>query len=643
MCDDHCETVDDDSSSWGLTRRGLLTGTAALAGGLLASGRGSLLHPSSAAAVSTVAASSPTNGQGLLAYRHAMHVHTSYSEGGGSVEAQIAEASANGFDTLWTTDHDWRMSAYEAPDVFHFPALTERVQGSPYTWKPDALGALKARSGSISADGSPGDTAPGSGALVVKATSSGRDEATYRYVLDGGKANLRHRASLTGVTLLLDVLPQLGSGDAWGTVEIQMSYRPPIGGRHGGRYRLLYELGTAPVSHSAAGLVGRVRKQVTEGQWNSLRLDPLADVALLWPDLVAADSNLGQLFLGVTSRKRAAGTVSYSWLRFERATSHGDEPLRTQRELIAAYAERYPLLTVRQGIEVSGTHEHSNWFGGEPSLIDYRQGTPTLAAATALGHSYGCLVSLNHPLGSHGAGLTPAEQAVKRRKVAEELLASNVHGMDVVEAGYRLRGGGTLEAHLDLVDTLWRAGHWVTATGVNDNHGGTHGSWAHEANRFYTSLWQSTADAGDSLAALRRGSAFVGELGGFSGYLDLSVDGTPMGSASVDPLRDAADLVVHAWDLPTDAVVQVMRGPVDYTNALDPGTTLLSELSATELASGSATVSVPTTTSCFVRVQVRTADGRRVAFTNPVFLLREEPPEGRALPEDRRALVELPI
>ena len=646
MCEDHehDDVASDGDRAWRLSRRGLLRGAAALGGGLVLGGPRSLLHPAQAAPVPRSSSSSPVNGQGLLAHRHAMHVHTSYSEGAASLEAQIVEASRNGFDALWTTDHDSRMSAHQAPEQFHFTGLSETEQRGTYVWKPGTVGSLSSRSGGTSPGAaSAADPAADKGGLTVSAASSGTAEATYRYVLLGKQANQRQRTNLAGTVLRLEVRPQLRGTDSWGTVEIQTSFRPATGGRPAGKYRLLYELGLAPAGRAVQGLVGRVRVPVDDGRWNSLTLDPVADLARLWPDLVAADSSLIHLSLGTTSRHRAAGTVAYSWLRFQRTATDGDSPLHTQRELIEQYASRYPSLVVRQGIEVSGTSDHSNWYGGDPHLIDYRQGTPNVTAATALGHGYGCLVSLNHPFGSHGSGLSASEEAAKRRHVAADLLAVGVHGVDVVEAGYRSRGGVSLETHLDLVDTLWRAGRWVTANGVNDNHGGGTGDWAREPNRFATSLWQSSADAGDALASLRRGAAFVGELRGFSGFLDLSVDGTPMGSASVQPLRALAELTVYAWELPSGSVVEVVRGPVDYRDAVDPGTAVLARLTGSDLATGSARVPVPTESSCFVRVQVRTSDGRLVAFSNPVFLLREEPPPGRALPPVRRSAADLPV
>ncbi len=48
---------------------------------------------------------------GLFEYRVALHVHSRYSDGGGTPERIIAEARRVGLDVLWLTDHDGRWAA----------------------------------------------------------------------------------------------------------------------------------------------------------------------------------------------------------------------------------------------------------------------------------------------------------------------------------------------------------------------------------------------------------------------------------------------------------------------------------------------------------------------------------------------------
>jgi hypothetical protein len=56
---------------------------------------------------------------------------------------------------------------------------------------------------------------------------------------------------------------------------------------------------------------------------------------------------------------------------------------------------------------------------------------------------------------------------------------------------------------------------------------------------------------------------------------------------------------------------------------------------AEELETGSADLSLDTSRSSFVRMEVRDASGATVALSNPVWLLRDQPPGG--IPEARGA------
>ena len=76
---------------------------------------------------------------------------------------------------------------------------------------------------------------------------------------------------------------------------------------------------------------------------------------------------------------------------------------------------------------------------------------------------------------------------------------------------------------------------------------------------------------------------------------------------------------------PAGASVEVVRGVVDYAGTT-PSTTIVARIRDTDLGAGTAALDVDTGLSCFVRTQVRTATGKVVALSNPVWLLREQPP-----------------
>ncbi len=110
----------------------------------------------------------------------AMHIHASFSEGIGSMEAQLTQAAANQVDVVWRSEHDWRMSAYGYRGVVHFDAMTEKEDGLPWTWVPRTSGSLSESSGRIvTTPSSPLDpSVPGS--LRVTATSKGSSVAVNR-------------------------------------------------------------------------------------------------------------------------------------------------------------------------------------------------------------------------------------------------------------------------------------------------------------------------------------------------------------------------------------------------------------------------------------------------------------------------------
>ncbi len=582
------------------------------------------------------ATAGPTIG-GLTALRGAMHVHSCFSEGTASLHSQIAEAARNGFDVFWPTDHDWRMSAYQAPTTFHFAALTETVVTKSYTWTPATTGsATSVTGGIVKTPVTSRDTAKSKGSLKVEVLSSGTAAASRRYLLSNSSSY--QRSNLAGQKILVDVYPSLIGTNAWAEVLLTLSYRPATGARAAGSYQISYRIGTAAPSRTTQGLLGIVTIRLPAGSFGTVTLDPVADAAALWPDIVATDNALIDLRLGVTSRSKSRARAYFGYLRFQRTLVSGDQPFQTQAAMVQQYAARYPALTIGHSVEVSGVAEHANWFGGEQHLINYAGPRPAdvVANASTLIHAGGGLASWNHPFGTAGgAVVTQAQQDTLRRTVAKKMLDRHVGGVDIVEAGYRQRGTVSLESHLALFDTLIRNGYWVTGTGVNDNHAGTTGGWSTEANRFYSTTWAASTAEADLLDSLRSGRVFVGELGGFNGHLDVSVEGNPMGSVSVMPGTTSRELAVTALDLPTGAKVEVVRGPVDYSNSYDPATTVVQTLTGAEFVDGQASVGIDTSTSCFVRLNVVNSAGRRVAFSNPVMLLQSEPAD--EVPDHRRA------
>jgi hypothetical protein len=594
---------------------------------------------------------------GYRDYTMAMHVHSSFSEGKASMQAQVSEAFANTIDVLWWTEHDWRMSAHGYRTTVHFDSLTQESEaGRPWTWQPQSSGAPTSVGGGIvSSPLSPRDPSQVGALRVTCVSSTSSTPASYRYYGNAGPARANQRANVTGQRLSVDVMPATVGPDAWLEILLTLSYRPAQAGRPAGQYQLSYRLGTAPAGRAVDAttpLLGVVTIPVAPGSYQTVTVNPAADVAAIWPDVMAGDNGLYDMWLGASSRNRATADGYFDYLTIQRAQAAGDAPLHVQAGFMAALGSAYPQMAQYAAQEASYFDQHMNLFAGDQHLYDYGQwpnvwsNQPNAAFATYLSdliHGSGGLSAFNHPFGPAQKGLsTGADQDAARHKLVAALLGNGACHADIVELGFRQRGNASLETHLAVGDSLWRNGLWVTASGTNDNHTGGVGEWHKENNRFTTSAWADSAAEPDLVTALAGGRVFVGELGSWAGTLDLSVDGVvQMGQVSVRPGLASRSLTIQAAALPVGATVELVQGPVDYAGAavLDPGSTVVTKLPASAFASGSAVLPVDTSTSSFVRVAVLSSTGTRIAFSNPVWLLREAArtsvPAGRVSADSR--------
>lgn len=629
MCDDG--NGHEDNASGHLGRRSFLTGLAAL-------GAAGLGRRSAAAGPGV----RPVTPDGLGAYRLGLHLHTSFSELTGSVLGHLQQAGRAGFDAVSFTDHDWRMQRMLSRRNFHFSDWSEAEFGRDWTLVRTAGAGLAVAVGTIRTDlVTPADTGTAKGSLCLQATASGTTPAALAYRFETATTgSLRNETgNLGGRTVRLDVLQTQGGGpDAYGGLRLRLSQHPAWQGLPAGSpvldYRFRGDI-TVP-ARRRQGLLGIVEIPVPAGTWTTVAVDPASDAAALWPELPAHDSSIVRIELLATSGAQVPCEVFFGWLRLDYDTSI--DPIGLRRSVVDAYRTALAAPAVLDGMEFS-LGPHVNGFGpGGRTYYDYGPVSafgPPLPADTGtrivqLIHGLGGVASFNHPFGTDaGVPSAAGQRTALRRTVTGQVLATGAYGADLLEVGFRQRGGVTLAEHLALWDVLTRNGRWITGTGVSDDHTGN--NYAGFTNRFYTSPWARSSAEPDLLEALRSGRSFVGYLGSFAGSLDLDLEGNPMGSVSVrtEAGLTARSLTVRAGGVPAGATVVVRRGAVDYAGSasLDPATAVVAELPASAFAAtGSAAVTVDTGTSAFFRVEVVGSGGRVVAFSNPVSQLREEPP-----------------
>jgi hypothetical protein len=601
-------------------------------------------------------AARPAAADGTHAYSMAMHVHTSFSEQDGSMEAQLAQAATNSVDVLWWTDHDHRMDGLGYRDTVHFSSLTEEVppqsQGKPWRWQKVTHGPLAGQSGGgiVASPSSPNDPVSG-GSLRLTAKSSTGATAKYGYFANSTHSDWNYRDNLTGQSLKIDVLLAGGWTDGYLEMLIDTSFHQPSGGRPAGQYSLAYRFvppgrRAGRTAHSNEGVITIPVVPSGRESWYTAVITPPVDIAALWPDLDYRDFGLYELTLSAASTGELVEGY-FDYLRFDRTVS-GEAAFRQQQSMGSALTGRYPSVAQQQGLEVSFQYPHINWFG--PGVVVPQYGeltesewhpylTHTLIPQI---HRSGGLVSYNHPFGTSFTThrLSSTQQREFLVKVATRLLPSGstlaALGTDLLEVGYRLRGGVDLGHHAGLWDIMSRNAVFLTGNGVTDDHYGQ--GWRGLLNNWSTSVWAASTGQPDLVAALAAGRAWSGSMSAYPSSMDLLVDGEiPMGAVSVSGVPNRR-LSVTATGLASRGSLQVLQGDVDYAGKADPAanTQVIASYPANDLRGGKASLTVDTTAGCFVRTQALDDSGAIVGLSNPVWLLRQAPPRG--IPGPRQSL-----
>ncbi|MFL6180895.1 MAG: hypothetical protein ACJ73J_01165 [Actinomycetes bacterium] len=587
----------------------------------------------SAAAVAGVgAAVGPLVGKVALAsgselpVRMAMHIHASFSEGTGSMQAHLAEAERVGVDVIWWTEHDHRMVARNYLTDVHFNGFTEWTNGVHLTWQLSSSGTVASTPAIAIVSKPASDTDPGGRAMRVSALSTG-DLGGTRTATAKPKSYALN-TSIDGTTITFDVRPIDVGDDAWFDIIVQTSYRPALSGRPAGQYRMRYRIGGGrPIGTvvETDPLDGLIVLGPETGRWSTITLDPVSDFTQLWPDIDFRDAALTSFAFASTSRNSTVSSTAVDGLHFNRVRKNGNAVLAVQRELMDHYTPLYPSVVQQQGVELSENTPHINWFGAPDIWPASDPANSDVALAIATVHASGGVASYNHPFGTSGGQFSAGQRSMKRRAMASTMVTERAFGADVVEVGYTGgRAGMSQSDYIALWDVMSRNLVFATGTGVTDDHSGS--DWTGEKWRHVTGVWAQSTDVPDLQAALRSGRAWFYDPASFSGTLDISAAGfVPMGSVGMVH-ADRTPLRVDATGVPADWRVVVISGVADEigTIRLDPQVTSRS-YPASSLVNDVLNVKVPSAVSMFHRVVLRDAAGTIQAYSNPLWLLRTMP------------------
>lgn len=501
----------------------------------------------------------------------ALHIHSSFSEGAGSFGNQVHLAAQSGYDLVWWTEHDWRVTCDQHLEHVGFEAdepilLTEETKDGGGSGIVDGI-----------------DVRDGERSLHLR--SSGERE-TVRLTTTNSRLAYT-LASGIEVDLAFH-LREFGPGDVF-EVDFALSRHP------GERRHLTYQLGSDLEERADPDLDPVFRRHVLPGGWGRVQFRLSEDAALRWPD--GQDNNVKAVrFTLIPAAGRAAEVfVDDLRIRHERC---GMELLEVQRE----WAQLYPNVRHLVGGEISRFVPHVSRYGATSSVLPYdgrrsTAGEPPLFSvpeSVERVHASSGVASWCHPFFG--------KMTRKYGDLWEETIAGRFADADAIEVGYRARGQRSLQDHLELWDRVSVAGVVMTGLGVNDSHVNSWGQW--ESN-FCTWLHASPDDEAALLDVLRNGDAFFGDPVAFRGRLELECGDARMGEIVGGEGPRHFRIILRA-----DASERVVRLVADGDLIREwraAGDATLEH----ELAPGAARV---------VRAEVWSTEGQPLAFTNPIWL-----------------------
>lgn len=552
----------------------------------------------------------------------ALHVHSSFSEGTGSMRAQLEEASALGVQALWWTDHDWRMSGQGYLDQLS-PA---DLDGTEVRWTLETSTSAPGGSHRV-LPASAGVNDSGHATLHLEARAGGQRRVERRLLARSERS--LYSTSLHGQQWTVAVNLEERQDRAFLALDLLTSRRPASEHGSAGPYRLSYRFSDHREGLQVVDHVAEIYIRVPQGTWQDVVVQPALDLAAAWPAFDARDASCTQLSVAALAWGKGAVAGRFGEVAITRKHIRGQEPAVTQQDLMRQYAAEFPDVHQMQGVELSQETPHICWYGSRIRLPGKKDGAP-VSMVPEIRRTGGVSIYA-HPFGVGGGTRTRADQHSLVAKRAAELDSTRAHGCDALEVGYRQRGGADLESHQSLWDACSRSGLFLTGVGVSDNHSGM--NWASQTNNFVTWLWAASTDQDELLAALVQGYAFFGDPALFAGRLDIRCGSHHMGQVLVSTGR-TTQIYLMATDLPPGSELELLQFMMDgETRSSATASGVIARYPADALDSGGVEVDVSTTNDGLVRTRVRRAEGDVIALSNPLWFVKD--PGSHSIPPQR--------
>lgn len=579
-----------------------------------------------------------------------LHIHQSMSEGEASFRGNVEAARRGGvIDVIWFTDHDWRMALHSYVSEFGFEegigpethVIPRRIikPGPPEDqaisgWWPGDHGRgtdpgdMETRPAELPAGlvaaSSTRVSEPvheGRGALRLEATAA-EDAADFaahslQFKASGFRAI---RPLAAGIKVHLSIYPAEEAGpDARIRVRFVLSEQPPDL-----RAELNYWLADSLPEDTAERRRQKIADHLvtyTTGEWNHLTFDLTEDA--IADGIGGMDNAMADMRISVEARNGTRVAAVFDGLRIEHTRS-GESLMQIAGEMAEGLSGDG--LTLHVGQEIS-YGAHLNALGPQVPLFDNRKYSHGLLGTETAEfiHGHGGIAILDHMygVGRVESGLTGDEQAERRmvERTVGSLLAVNAYGADALEVGYPLRGGMTLDHHLEAWDRIGQEGIVITGVGTADTHSNRRTWKTGRPNNWTTWIWAATPAMEDLMAGIREGACVFGDPSRWDGRMDLfTADGRVMGDVVVggeasQEVTFMADGLAPGWEARL-----INNGRVFEAVPVSGSEMKISRR-------------METATTSVVRFCVHDAEGEAVVCSNPIYFYPQAPE--RLLPRVR--------
>lgn len=577
-------------------------------------------------------------------YSIQMHLHGPFSEGSGSIASHTHQALNVGVDVLWWSDHDSIMTSYNTVSTFSFDDWTEPIhQNETWNlirshevnkvkeWLPDQSSGFATTQATIS----PSRAIEGEKSLRLEGMSNAVDFAKFNYRFFAFRSKQKYPLANV-ISIDVAIFPEAMGVNARAAIDVGMSYHPPGADLPFTRHFLHYYLDNNPTAVAFRdGDTYHIPLAYIAGVWNTYCLPITEDSVVGFRFTNGEDNSLVQVNIGIESRNGTTATAYFDDFRIKHVLS-GDASYRKQRAMLDLMQSENSRVVQMQGVELGYDSWHLNEFSVGTVVPDYDQLAqlsgyidPLTGLLSPYGrfwnwmavhlvdaaHARGGVVSYTHPFGTEEVGGTAT---LTKERLKQKLIANRAYGADLLEVGYRDRGGHGMADHLWVWDEIAKSGRYMVGVGVSDLHGSFESKWVVYPNNLVSWVYTHAATKVHIIDALKRGRVYFGDIVIFDGTIDLVTStGFSMGQMVVTD-KTSERVTFRADGIAIGDTIKI----IEY------GTETQSFVATDAVFDQTLTVEIDPVDGTFVRMEVYDSTGKEKAFSNPIYLLPGVPSSG---------------